>query len=136
MIDIKPISAEQTLAIRQQVLWPNHDVAFCRVPEDDLGEHHGAYLNGQLIMVASLFTSGNEIRLRKFACLPEHQGKGYGSYMLNYLVEKQASRSLTSFWFDARCSAIGFYQGLGFLVTSKAFDKHGVAYVKMAKALK
>ncbi|GAD00353.1 GNAT family N-acetyltransferase [Agarivorans albus] len=135
MIDIHIISAEQTLAIRQQVLWPSHDLAFCRVPEDDTGEHYGAYLNGKLIMVASLFTSGNEIRLRKFACLPEHQAKGYGSKMLNYMVEQQAGKPLTSFWFDARCSAIGFYQRLGFLVTSEVFDKHGVAYVKMAKAL-
>jgi GNAT superfamily N-acetyltransferase len=136
MIDIQTISAEQTLAIRQHVLWPEHDQAFCRVAEDEQGEHYGAYLNGELIMVASLFVKQTSIRLRKFACLPEHQGKGYGSYMLNYLVEQQKGRPLTKFWFDARCSAIKFYQSLGFLVTSEAFYKHGVAYVKMAKSLK
>ncbi|WP_163130227.1 GNAT family N-acetyltransferase [Agarivorans sp. Alg241-V36] len=135
MIDIQTISAEQTLAIRQQVLWPKHDQAFCRVAEDELGEHYGAYLDGKMIMVASLFVTQTSIRLRKFACLPEYQGKGYGSYMLNYLVEQQKGGPLTTFWFDARCSATKFYQGLGFLVTSEAFDKHGVAYVKMAKTL-
>ncbi|MDO6764348.1 GNAT family N-acetyltransferase [Agarivorans sp. 1_MG-2023] len=135
MINITRIDAEQTLDIRQQVLWPDHDQAFCRVAEDATGQHYGGWLDGKLIMVASLFVENKHIRLRKFACLTEHQGKGFGSHMLLHLIALQQSTMLELFWFDARCSAISFYQGLGFSVTSEVFDKHGVDYVKMSKPL-
>ncbi|MGY5451293.1 GNAT family N-acetyltransferase [Agarivorans sp. MS3-6] len=135
MIKITPIDAEQTLRIRQQVLWPAYSQDFCRVAEDQSGQHFGAWLDGQLIMVASLFIQQDSIRLRKFACLPAFQGRGYGSAMLKHLLHLQQATSLKCFWFDARCSAIDFYQGLGFSVDSAVFEKHGVEYVKMSRQL-
>ena len=135
MIQIRPINAEQTLAIRQQVLWPQHSIEFCRVAEDQQAQHFGGWLGEDLVIVASLFTEQRQIRLRKFACLEQYQGRGFGRQLLRSLIEQHQHRGLERFWFDARCSAIGFYQSLGFSVCSGTFDKHGVAYVKMEQAL-
>ncbi|GGB03917.1 GNAT family N-acetyltransferase [Agarivorans gilvus] len=136
MISIHPITAEQTLAIRQQVLWPQHPIEFCRVAEDQQGQHFGGSLGDELVIVASLFTEQGQLRLRKFACLERYQGRGFGRQLLQHLIEQHQYKGLERFWFDARCSAIGFYQSLGFSVCSESFDKHGVAYVKMEQALK
>ncbi len=135
MIKIRPIQAEQTFPIRQQVLWPQYSIEFCQVAEDQQGQHFGGWLGEHLVIVASLFIEQQQLRLRKFACLEQYQGRGYGRQLLLHLVEQHQHKGLNRFWFDARCSAIGFYQSLGFKVCSEEFDKHGVAYVKMEQAL-
>ncbi|WP_432464041.1 GNAT family N-acetyltransferase [Agarivorans sp. QJM3NY_33] len=136
MIVIKAITSEQTLAIRQQVLWPQHDINFCRVAEDQQGLHFGGWLEQKLVIVASLFVSQREVRLRKFACLEQYQNRGFGSTMLRYLIEQQQNQAQSdTFWFDARYTAITFYQNLGFHVDSEVFYKHQIAYVKMSRDL-
>jgi len=43
---ISPISAEQTLPIRHSVMWPDRDGSFVRLPEDETGQHCGAFADG------------------------------------------------------------------------------------------
>lgn len=73
-IEITTISWQETMVIRQQVLWPNHPVEFCRVEGDESAWHFGAYDAGLLIGVASLYPNGSSVRLRKFAVIDSHQG--------------------------------------------------------------
>ena len=70
-------------------------------------------------------------RLRKFATLAEFQGKGIGSHLLNHIIKMLSERGITYFWFDARSSAVNFYQGLGFKVSGELFYKNKVSYYKM-----
>lgn len=135
MIEIRSITSEQTLAIRHQVLWPDYPLDFCRVPEDEQGLHLGGYIDQQLVIVASLFLSDNKMRLRKFACLPEHQSRGYGGAMLTHMRQLAKQHAAQQLWFDARESAIAFYQRHGFKVISERFFKEDVPYVKMGSAL-
>lgn len=45
-MEIQRINAEQTLPLRQQVLWPSKSIEFCKVDEDETGYHYGSYVNG------------------------------------------------------------------------------------------
>ncbi|MCA2465184.1 GNAT family N-acetyltransferase, partial [Vibrio alginolyticus] len=36
-MEIQRINAEQTLPLRQQVLWPSKSIEFCKVDEDETG---------------------------------------------------------------------------------------------------
>lgn len=54
-MEIQRINAEQTLQLRQQVLWPTQSIDFCKVAEDESGYHYGGYVDGYLVGVASVF---------------------------------------------------------------------------------
>ncbi|WEM44585.1 GNAT family N-acetyltransferase (plasmid) [Photobacterium sp. DA100] len=132
---INQISAEQTLPVRHQVLWPNESVDFCRVPGDDDGLHYGVYEDDRLVCVASVFVSGEQARLRKFATLPQCQGRGIGSAVIEFVLADLKAKGVRFFWCDARESAGGFYRRLGMESEGERFYKGDVPYFKMAMAL-
>ncbi|TDR76122.1 GNAT family N-acetyltransferase [Photobacterium lutimaris] len=129
------ISAEQTLPIRHKVLWPNQSVEFCRVPDDADGLHYGVSEGGALVCVASVFISGEQARLRKFATLPECQGKGIGTAVIEHILADLKERNVRCFWCDARESAGGFYHRFGMSPEGERFYKGDVPYFKMAMIL-
>lgn len=132
---ITEISAELTLPVRHQVLWPNESIEFCRVPDDADGQHYGVYLGEKLVCVASVFVSGEQARLRKFATLPEHQGQGIGSAVIEHILLDIKDKGVSYFWCDARESAGGFYHRFGMFPEGERFYKGEVPYFKMAMHL-
>ncbi|WMC12199.1 GNAT family N-acetyltransferase [Oceanimonas pelagia] len=132
---VEVLTVEEVLPLRHTVLWPNEPMAFSRVPEDDAGAHVGVRQHGEVICVASVFWDGDNARLRKFATSAECQGQGVGSAVLEFLIEHLRARGVRVFWFDARASALDFYQRFGFAVEGERFYKHGVAYYRMSRVL-
>ncbi len=127
------LSWQQTISVRHQVLWPNQAPEFCQVEGDAEALHFGVILNEQVICVASLYLEKekNIARLRKFATLEPYQGKGVGSLMLNHLIEALKMVEINYLWFDARASALPFYQRFGCTQSGDIFYKNTVAYYKM-----
>ncbi|PTY36469.1 GNAT family N-acetyltransferase [Saccharospirillum sp. MSK14-1] len=128
---IKTVPWQQTLAIRHQVLWPDKPEAFCRVEGDDTAWHLGAFIDDQLVSVASVYFEVNVARLRKFATLAAYQKQGIGSAVLQRILDELPSRSVNYFWCDARESALGFYQRFGMKPEGERFYKGDIAYVRM-----
>ncbi|MFM2478598.1 GNAT family N-acetyltransferase [Celerinatantimonas sp. MCCC 1A17872] len=135
-MQIKSISAEQTLAIRHQVLWPKQSVEFCRLEDDSQGMHYGAFENEKLVCVASIFISNNSARLRKFAILEPYRKQGIGTAMLKHIIEQLRAQQVSDFWCDARQSAQTFYAKFGLTVQSELFYKKDVPYFQMSLALR
>ncbi|MCG3863254.1 MULTISPECIES: GNAT family N-acetyltransferase [unclassified Photobacterium] len=131
-MNIKRITWEQALAVRHQVLWPTKSALFCKVEGDETASHYGAFVNKQLVCVASIYREGDMARLRKFATLVEYQGQGIGTAVIQYIFSYLETTNVTHFWCDARTSAIGFYQHLGMTISGDTFYKSDVEYVKMA----
>lgn len=50
IMDVRKISAEDTLALRHRVLWPDKSVDFCRLEEDEASLHFGAFVAGSLFV--------------------------------------------------------------------------------------
>ncbi|MFB9217833.1 GNAT family N-acetyltransferase [Vibrio sinaloensis] len=132
---IKLISAEQTLPIRFAVLWPHKSIDYCRVDDDEFGEHYGAFINDELVSVASVFTHNRVSRLRKFATLQDYQGQGIGSQLLTAILEDVRQKHCTLFWCDARETAASLYQRFGLEPQGERFYKGEVAYFKMVLSL-
>jgi len=128
---IQTLDWQQTIPIRHHVLWPNKEPEFCIVEGDKDATHFGAFVEEKLVCVASLYFNNNTARLRKFATLPDYQGKGIGSFMLKFLVSELKTIGATQLWFDARESALGFYQRHGFEPFGERFYKGDVPYFKM-----
>ena len=131
LMEIDKLNWEETLGIRHKVLWPNEDVSYCKVAGDESALHFGVKYNDVRVCVASIYTNGHSTRLRKFATLAEYQGKGVGTFMLNYLIGELRVAECNSVWLDARVSAIGFYTRFGFKQEGEGFFKNGVAYCRM-----
>lgn len=133
---IRSISATDTLPLRHKVLWPDHPVAHSLVEGDSKALHFGGFADDKLVCVASLFQDGDNIRLRKFATDPEFQGKGFGTQMLNHLLEVAKTKSASQFWFDARESALPFYERIGYAAEGERFYKGDVPYRRVTRSLK
>ncbi|MDN3650908.1 GNAT family N-acetyltransferase [Reinekea marina] len=134
-MEIRAISWEQTLPLRQSVLWPNKPSEFCHVEGDSGAMHFGAFTNDQLVCVASVYLDANKARLRKFATHTEYQGQGIGSKMLTYILHSLKDTDAKVFWCDARESALGFYQRFGMRQCGERFYKADITYFKMEVSL-
>ncbi|NND94423.1 MAG: GNAT family N-acetyltransferase, partial [Flavobacteriales bacterium] len=91
MLKLKDISAEETRPLRHLILRPHQTLQDCVYPgdEDPRSFHVGAYIEGQLVCIASFFPQSTErlsqamqYRLRGMGTLKEHQGKGIGAAVL------------------------------------------------------
>jgi predicted GNAT family N-acyltransferase len=134
-MEIRTITWEQTIPLRHCVLWPNKPVEYCHVDGDTDGLHFGAFINGVLICVASVYLNKNKARLRKFATDTGYQNQGIGSKMLKHIIMFLKNSSTEFFWCDARESALGFYERFDMLKCSKRFYKSDIPYFKMEVAV-
>jgi ribosomal protein S18 acetylase RimI-like enzyme len=131
-MDIRKVTTTEVLPIRHLVLWPNKSLSFCEVEEDSSATHYGAFVDGNLICVASIYINGHEARLRKFATMPEYQGQGIGSKVIQKVVCDLKLANVNYFWCDARTSALPFYEKFGLRVEGEEFQKSDVSYFKMS----
>lgn len=129
------ISWEQTIPLRQSVLWPSKPPEYCHVDGDQDALHFGAFADDELVCVASVFLHLNSARLRKFATKTEFQGKGIGSKMLRFILGELDNTKIQFFWCDARESALSFYRRFGMEPRGERFYKEDISYFKMEVAL-
>ena len=61
--------------------------------------------------------------------------QGIGSAMLNYIIDELTKEALSSFWCDARESAMQFYMRFGFVSEGDRFYKSDLAYNKLVLKL-
>ncbi len=54
-MQIKKLRWQQTLAIRQEVIWPNKPLEFCHEKSDENAWHYDVYIEWQLVWVASVY---------------------------------------------------------------------------------
>ncbi|WP_353721286.1 GNAT family N-acetyltransferase [Dyadobacter sp. 676] len=134
-IEIQKVNADDVMDIRHSVLWPDKPREFVKVPEDENGIHLGLYFDSILVSVISLFADGRNIRFRKFATLPEKQGKGLGSRLLLHAIAHAQAEGYTRMWCDARTDALGFYERFGFKKFSEPFFKEQIEYYKIERML-
>ncbi|MFY0596351.1 MAG: GNAT family N-acetyltransferase [Cognatishimia sp.] len=132
---IQSIAPRATLPLRQKVLWPDHPIEQSIVEGDEQASHFGGFIDGDLVCVASLFKEAPGIRLRKFATDPTFQGKGFGTQMLDHLLTEATATGAKTFWFDARESALPFYEGNGYTPEGERFFKGDVPYRRITRAL-
>ncbi|OIN59204.1 GNAT family N-acetyltransferase [Arsenicibacter rosenii] len=130
MVQIREISAAETYALRQAVLWPDQPIDFVKVPDDESGLHYGAFLDERLVAVISLFRQNGEARFRKFATRPDLQGKGIGTALLNHVLAESRRLGARLIWCDARLSAAGFYRRFGMQPEGEVFCKGPIPYSK------
>lgn len=133
---ITDIRLEDCLPIRQRVLGPTLTQDECRVPHDETACHLGGYLNSDLIACVSLFRlDADTVQLRKFAVLPEFQGHGLGSLIIQSTFERCREQGFTLMTLDARVTATRFYDKHGMTPVGDIFFKGTIKHIRMIKPL-
>ena len=127
---IKMITAENTYHIRQRVLWPDKPISSIKISEDKNALHIGAFVDGKLVGIVSLFRDGENCQFRKLAVLAEYRGCGIGQKLINECIIKAREQQAKILWCDARHSALYFYRKLDFTIDPESFIKNGKEYQK------
>lgn len=134
-VDIRPIAHEATYALRHHVLWPDKPREYVQMENDAAGHHFGAFQQGELVAVISLFVEGRDARFRKFATRPDCQGHGLGTALLHHVFKEARRLGAQRIWCDARQDSAGFYARFGMEPQGETFHKGVIPYVRMARAL-
>lgn len=129
---IRFIKAEDTLAIRSQVLQKGKDPQLCLNPEDNNPDSfHLGYFDDQdkLVCILTIHKTSHPklphtgYRLRGMATLPEGRRKGYANQLLNAAIEHLKTQLHADYlWFNARKVAYAFYESMGFEYMSDEFE--------------
>ncbi|MDH4403131.1 MAG: GNAT family N-acetyltransferase [Flavobacterium sp.] len=131
MIEIKKITAFETIIVRHPVLRPGRPIESCHFDGDDMPttSHFGLFLENQLAGVISafkaqnkLFSEENQYQIRGMAVLSEFQKKGFGEQLLQYCENEIRLKSGNLIWFNARETALGFYEKSGYEILGDQFE--------------
>ena len=128
---VRQISASDTRLIRSQMLRPGRDISTCIFNDDEREQtlHLGAFKEKKLVSIASFyfntnqsFDTPNQYQLRGMATLPEFQKQGLSRELLKFgfpLIQRNLCHLV---WCNARISATGFYETVGFKPVGDTFD--------------
>ena len=130
MLSVREIGAEDTHALRRAVLRAANPDADVHFPQDDdpASFHLGAFADGALVGIATFTPAATPHRqgapawqLRGMAVAPTHQGRRVGAAIIAEAIDAVRRRGGTVLWCNARDTALGFYEKLGFSVLGDGF---------------
>ena len=130
-ISIKKINYLDTFPVRSAILRQGKPIETCSFlgDETDGTTHFGLYIENNIIGVASVFTSKNEnfdikthLQLRGMAILKEHQNMGFGKLLIEDIFSFIESTQVELLWFNARETAVSFYEKLGCFKKGNSFE--------------
>ena len=134
-LQIKETELSRVWKLRYEVMYPEKDIEYVKLEEDENGLHLGVYAEDRLVSVISLFIEKDSIQFRKFATLIEEQGKGYGTMLLNEVIDYAERNNIKKIWCNSRIEKTEFYEKFGFKKTNKKYEQDGRRFIIVEKIL-
>jgi len=132
---IQPVPLNEVWAMRQAVMYPQESISFVQLEDDEKGLHWGLYDSGELVSVISVFDRNGSVQFRKFATRTTWQGKGYGTILLQHVMDWAHQQGKKNIWCNARLTATGIYKKFGMQPAGKTWQRYGLDFIKMEKQL-
>jgi len=129
-MEIRPITSREARTVRLPVLRAGlpPESAILDHDDDPGTRHFGAFEGERLVGVATFFAEPCPLRpgprawrLRGMATLADRQGRGAGSRLVAEGVGVARADDAALMWCNARLSARGFYEKLGFVAVGDEF---------------
>lgn len=124
---------DEVLKIRFEVMYPDKNIEYVKLPSDNLGLHMGNFVDNKLVTVTSLFLEGRDLQFRKLATLKDFQNKGYATELIKWILDYAKEFKLNKVWCNSRVDNISFYEKFGLVKTDNIFTKDGIDFVVMEK---
>ena len=70
-------------------------------------------------------------QIGRMAVLPHDRNQGWGTQLLQALIEEGLSQGISSFDVHAQVSAISFYQKQGFIIAGEEYEEAGIPHQNM-----
>ena len=134
-MEIKQAALAEVWELRREVMYPEEELSFVQLPDDDKGLHLGLYIRKELVSVVSLFFQSGELQFRKFATKKSEQNKGYGTALLNKVFDIAKEKKCKSVWCNARRNATKFYTKWGMAESGNSWKKYGIEFIVMKKIM-
>jgi len=134
-MEIKQAALAEVWELRREVMYPEEELSFVQLPDDDKGLHLGLYIRKELVSVVSLFFQSGELQFRKFATKKSEQNKGYGTALLNKVFGIAKEKKCKSVWCNARRNATKFYTKWGMAESGNSWKKYGIEFIVMKKIM-
>jgi predicted GNAT family N-acyltransferase len=134
-VTVGEVAPEVTYALRGAVLRPNGGEIAWAGDEDPATFHLAARSADGAVVGVVRFSpaacpwrsdAGAPWQLRGMATAPGLRGAGVGRELLVVGLARVAARGGDLVWCDARTTAAGFYERMGFAVVTDPFDKPGI----------
>ena len=135
-IIIREVPIEQVWQMRQVVMYPAEPIDFVKLENDPVGIHLGLYEDEVLVSVISLFEDDGSVQFRKFATAVSRQNRGFGTKLLEHVMDWAQRNGKKGIWCNARLSATGMYEKFGMRPTGASREKWGIEFIKMEKQLR
>jgi phosphoribosylformimino-5-aminoimidazole carboxamide ribotide isomerase len=132
---ISSASLEEVWKMRKEVMYPEHTIDQVKLPDDERGDHFGLYEENKLISVVSVFIKNEELQFRKFATRAKYQHKGYGTALLQHVMQIAHRARCKKVWCNSRTSANSFYEKFGMKAVGDTWQAEGHEFIKMEKQL-
>ena len=102
--------------------------------KDDI--HIGAFIDGKVAGVLILTRlNANDIKMRQVAVDDGLRGKNTGTKMVAFAEEHAREKGYTTMVLNARKTAVGFYEKLGYEKIGEEFPEINIPHYKMRKCL-
>ena len=96
----------------------------------------GAFEDDDMLGCCMLVEENKEtVKLRQMAVLNDLQGKGIGRALMNFAENIARDRGYKTMRMNARKNSIGFYEKMGYKVTSDEFTEVTIPHYVMEKQL-
>jgi phosphoribosylformimino-5-aminoimidazole carboxamide ribotide isomerase len=134
-MEIKAANLEEVWALRREVMYPEEEISFVQLDDDDKGLHLGLYNKSELVSVISLFIRNGDLQFRKFATRKTEQNKGFGTTLMDKVFAIAKEKKCKSVWCNARRDATRFYTKWGMMESGNSWMKYGIEFIIMKKEL-
>lgn len=144
---VEIVDRAAVIPLRWAVLRPGRPIEAAHFSADDGPAVHLAARRdhgdlGPIVAIGSIYPEASPTesiepawRLRGMATDPEVRGQGYGAAILVGAMDLVADRGGRLLWCNARTSALGFYEHLGFVARGDEFETEVGPHVYMSRPL-
>ena len=146
MFKIEKVPPSVVYPLRHKVLRPNLPFEAVCLPSDNDPDaiHFTVKKDDTILSIASLYSESleampnkNAYRLRGMATEPAEQGNGFGAMVLHGAMDYlKKETDVEILWCNARVTAFGFYEKMGFTILGATFDipnlgPHKTGYIEL-----